>query len=123
MIRQGATSFWEEWQVTGTFREGRWVPRPRSHCHAWSAASTAWLSRYVLGVCVTSIQDRTVVIAPQPGGLQRASGTVPTRFGLVEVTWEIVEDRLQVDARVPEGARAELVAPAPFQDRFDGTVH
>ncbi len=80
MLEGGATSFWEEWQVDGTFRAGRWIGRPRSHCHAWSAAPTAWLSRYVLGVRVEEVGG-PIIVDPQPCGLERASGIVPTRYG------------------------------------------
>jgi hypothetical protein len=118
MLDQGATSFWEEWQVTGTFRGGRWLPRPRSHCHAWSAAPTAWLSRYVLGVRVESM-DGSIIIEPQPCGIDRAYGTVPTRYGPVKISWEIKNGRLNVRTNVPEGARVGFREPPGFEGKVD----
>ncbi len=114
MIEQGATSFWEEWQVTGTFRAGRWIARPRSHCHAWSAAPTAWLSRYVLGVRVEEA-DGPIIVEPQPCGLDSASGVVPTRYGPVKIVWQIKDGRLHVEADIPENAPADFREPPGFE--------
>jgi len=117
MIRGGATSLWEEWQVTGTFRQGRWIPRPRSHCHAWSAAPTAWLSRTILGVRVESLDGAEIVLAPQPGDLTQASGTVPTRYGAVKIAWEVTSDGLTVRAVLPSNTCAITREPQSYRKR------
>lgn len=122
MLDEGATSFWEEWQTGGTFRSGRWLARPRSHCHAWSAAPTAWLSRYVLGVRSEGI-DGPLLIAPQTCGLESARGTVPTRRGPVQVEWSVSEDRLRVEARFPDEASIEFQPPADYEGRTDFVSH
>lgn len=122
MIRGGATSLWEEWQVTGTFRRGSWIARPRSHCHAWSAAPTAWLSRHILGVRVESLDGREIVIAPQPGDLTWAKGTVPTRYGLVEIEWRVDGDDLDVRVELPPCTCATSHDPPGFVDRTRWTV-
>ena len=110
MLDAGATSFWEEWQPAGSFREGYWRMRPRSQCHAWSAGPTAWISRRVLGVRVESLEDK-LVVAPQPCGLQAVEGTVPTRFGPVHVKWRMLEGDLQLEVDAPDGC--ELLTPSP----------
>jgi len=112
MLDQGATTFWEEWQVLGTKRKGEWWSLPRSHCHAWSAAPTAWLSRHVLGVRVLSIDKNGILLAPNPCGLSRASGAVPTRFGLVEVEWETSGRDLNVTVKAPTHVEIEF-RPSP----------
>lgn len=120
MLEGDATSFWEEWQVTGTFRDGRWLARPRSHCHAWSAAPTAWLSRYVLGVRRDD-PDGPTIVEPQVCGLARACGTVPTVDGPVVVSWEVCDDCLNVEVRAPVEAWIECREPATHHGacRFD----
>ncbi len=118
MLDQGATTFWEEWQVSGTFRDGRWLARPRSHCHAWSAAPTAWLSRYVLGVRPTTLDD-PFIVAPQPCGLNRAQGTVPTPQGPMSVTWQVVDKTFRIALEVPEGLKYELREPPEFKGRTE----
>jgi alpha-L-rhamnosidase len=117
MLDAGATSSWEEWQVTGTFRHGRWLPRPRSHCHAWSACVTAWLSRHVLGVRPAPNPADGLVVGPNPGGLDRVSGVVPTRYGPVAVSWRVEDGRLAVDIDAPANAAIEFEEPAGFEGR------
>lgn len=107
MLAQGATTFWEEWQVTGTFRNGRWLARPRSHCHAWSAAPAAWLSRYILGVRVERVGG-PIIIAPQSCVLAHAKGTVPTRYGPVHVSWWLEDGRLRLETIAPPDAPVEV---------------
>jgi len=114
MLDQGATTFWEEWQRNGTFRGGRWTPRPRSHCHAWSAAPTAWLSRYVLGVRVEQYGG-PIIIEPNPCGLAEASGVVPTAYGPVAIQWRAQGGRLAVDAAVPAGVSTQTREPAGYE--------
>ena len=121
MIGAGATSFWEEWQVEGSFRDSRWLGRCRSHCHAWSAAPTAWLSRYVLGVRPTTL-DGPLVIAPQPCGLSAAKGTVPTRYGLLTVDWQVRGGGLELTLSVPDGLRYDVREPADFNGRTEVRV-
>jgi len=118
MLAQGATTFWEEWQLEGTFREGYWIPRPRSHCHAWSAAPTAWLSRYILGVRPKSPLEEKLILSPNPCDLTYAQGTVPTSCGLVHVQWKVQENELRIRVS-PKGLPLELREPLAFQ----GHVH
>jgi len=118
MLEGGATSFWEEWQVDGTFRQGRWLPRPRSHCHAWSAGPTAWLSRYILGVRPDADGD-AVIIQPHRAGLERASGVVPTRYGPVSVAWETTESGLRIEWAASPDAVVELREPPGFEGRAE----
>jgi hypothetical protein len=123
MLDAGATSFWEEWQVTGTFRGGRWLARPRSHCHAWSAAPTAWLSRYVLGVRRESV-DGPVIVEPQPCGLDSARGRVPVGDEEVEIVWQVQDGELQVDVSAPRGLELDCREPAGWEGhtRFSTAV-
>lgn len=110
MLESGATTFWEEWSLGGTFRSGRWLPRPRSHCHAWSAAPTAWLSRHVLGVRIERASG-PVIIQPNPCGMAHASGAVPTAYGTIEVSWTCADGVLDVKVTAPDGAPLDVRAP------------
>ncbi len=122
MLEAGATSFFEEWQTSGTFRQGRWVARPRSHCHAWSAAPTAWLSRYVLGVRADTVGG-PVCIEPQPCGLAWARGTVPTRLGPVGVDWRVEGEQLRVDVTAARGTGLDCREPAGFEQKTAFTIN
>jgi hypothetical protein len=75
MLNKGATTFWEQLGST------------RSHCHAWSAAPTYFLSRYVLGVHPTSAGFKTVLFEPYLLDLNFAKGVMPTPLGDIKIHW------------------------------------
>lgn len=78
MIKQGATTFWEVWHRD---RERM----ARSHCHAWSAAPTFFLSTTILGVHPLKPGCDEILFDPQPVDLDFIRGTVPTPHGDVHV--------------------------------------
>lgn len=118
MLDAGATTFWETFP--GFEKE---IPT-RSHCHAWSAAPTYFLSRYQLGVAPLEPGFSKALIAPQPVGLSWAMGRVPTPHGEIEVQWQKSDDNFKLKLSLPEGVagRVELlVDPRAFPDlRADG---
>lgn len=67
--------------------------------HAWSATPTKDLIWYVLGVTPAEPGYTSVRIAPNPGSIDRLSGSVPTPHGLVRV--DIDAGRVTVDSPVP----------------------
>ncbi len=101
MIRAGATTFWEEWQENGTYRDGAWAARPRSLCHAWSAAPTAWIGRYLLGIRSEPGQNN-ILFAPSVCGLSTASGAVPTKYGVVDVSWHVSGGQFYAELTLPD---------------------
>jgi hypothetical protein len=106
MIDRGATTCWET--LPGYEPNGRWT---RSHCHAWSAAPTYFLSTLQLGVTSLEPGFTRARIAPIPAGLRWAHGTVPTPHGEIAVDWRIDEAGFQVEVALPEGVAAEVVPP------------
>ncbi|MFN3422394.1 MAG: alpha-L-rhamnosidase C-terminal domain-containing protein, partial [Armatimonadota bacterium] len=128
MIDYGATTAWETL-----------TPRRRSHCHAWSAAPSYFLSTYVLGVRPKGVIRNTergspvleYFIAPKPCDLKWAKGRFPTPSGTqdegrgmrgeknfaepreIEVRWERDENRFNLWFALPENVKAEIVLP-PF---------
>ncbi|TSA33733.1 MAG: hypothetical protein D4R65_07300 [Verrucomicrobiaceae bacterium] len=123
MIAAGATTFWEEWQTGATYRDGVWAARPRSLCHAWSAAPTAWISRHVLGIR-RETPDGKLIFAPNPCGMSIAQGRVPTRHGVVHVAWSVREDGFHAEVTLPPRCpEAEFFPPAGFPDRSHYAFH
>jgi hypothetical protein len=100
MIDAGATTFWEMWDIT-----------IESRCHAWSASPVYHLMQQVLGVTPAEHGWKSVRIAPVPGDLEFAKGTVPTPHGPIRVEWEKAgDDQLAVSIDVPAGIHAEFVS-------------
>lgn len=59
----------------------------RSECHAWGALALYELPSVILGVRPMKPGYQSVRIAPVPGYMTHASGTVKTPKGEVRVSW------------------------------------
>jgi hypothetical protein len=99
MIEAGSSTIWELWSPMA------------SQCHAWSTTPTFDLSTYVLGVVPLTDGFRNVLIAPHPGDLAWARGTVPTPHGPIEVSWQRRDGEFQLDISVPEAISFQLALP------------
>ncbi len=108
-LDDGATTFYEMWDVT-----------IESRCHAWSASPVYHLMQTALGVTPTAPGWTAVRIAPVPEQLEFARGVVPTPHGPLRVDWEKGgEDQLVVRIEVPEGLTAEFVSPDGHRQELD----
>jgi len=105
MLALGATTFWEDFDLTwfengsridelpspgkidvhGTYGDYCYRGYRHSLCHGWASGPTAWLSEYVLGVRIAEPGCRKLAIRPQLGDLEWAEGSFPTPFGPVKV--------------------------------------
>lgn len=85
---------------------------PRSECHAWSSAPLYEIARNILGVKTGF--DEEIVIAPKPQLLKSACGTVPTRFGKVQVSWK--DNTLEIKA--PKDVKKILYLPSGERMEF-----
>jgi len=105
MLKLGATSFWEhfdlDWlkdvarideltppgkhDVHAEYGDHCYKGLRHSLCHGWGGAPTAWLSQEVLGVLPLSPGFKTVRIEPHLGDLTFAQGAVPTPLGIISV--------------------------------------
>lgn len=106
MLDFGATTFWEDIDLTWTRNAGRIdeLPQPgkddlhadfgnfcykglrHSLCHGWAAGPAPFLSERVLGVRFLEPGGRRIEVAPELGGLEFVSGVVPSAFGPIRVT-------------------------------------
>ena len=106
MLQKGATTCWETFP--GFFSD-TWT---RSHCHAWSAGPTYFLSRYLLGVRPAAAGFREVVIAPEPVGMNWCQGRFPTPLGAISVSWERRDDGFALELEVPREIAGQIQLPA-----------
>lgn len=81
MLFAGATSFWE------TYEGGDAFERAGSLSHGWSATPIYFYYAYVLGVRPLAPGFREFEASPCAAGLYAASGSVPTPYGPIEVSW------------------------------------
>ncbi|MGM0492549.1 MAG: family 78 glycoside hydrolase catalytic domain [Armatimonadota bacterium] len=111
MARAGATTWWE------TFGGDELD----SLCHPWSCAPGAVLQRHLLGVRASAPGFTEAVITPRIDLLAQLAGTMETVRGKVSVDWEATEADAHVTVSLPEAIRAEVVAPAGWQEAGGGT--
>lgn len=108
MLDLGATTFWEDFDLSWLEDAGRIdeLPEPgkrdvhfergdycykswrHSLCHGWAAGPTAWLSQWVLGIEVLEPGAKKVRVRPHLGDLEWAEGTYPTIHGPIHVRHE-----------------------------------
>jgi len=103
MVDSGTTITWEAW-------DQRYKPN-QDWNHVWGAAPANLLPHFVLGVQVSKPGWSEAEIQPHPGGLEFASGTVPTPRGAVRVTWKVAP-RFTLSAELPPGMEARVRLPA-----------
>ncbi|WP_449462296.1 family 78 glycoside hydrolase catalytic domain [Tardisphaera miroshnichenkoae] len=107
MIREGATTLWERWELlTGTAMN--------SHNHIMFGSVDSWLYRRVAGINVDEKEPgfSHVIFKPEvllPG---HASASVLTIKGRASIAWELKEDRLSVEVHVPVGSHGTVYLPA-----------
>lgn len=118
MISEGATSFWEAYDVDwyhedfhsslqADNRSGYFV----SLAHGWSSGPTAWLMEEVLGIHPTGAGFSTVNLRPDLADLQWARGAMPTPHGLIKVDARKKGNATEIAVDLPEGVVARLSAP------------
>lgn len=118
MVEYDATTCWEMYP---DFTENRANPHmlTRSHCHAWSAAPGYFLGTVVLGVKRMDTGWSNVEIAPQPCGLNWASGTVPLpEGGQIQVSWKIEKSRMSLRVESPKN----VILHVRWPEGIEGTL-
>lgn len=110
-VTMGATTIWERWDSMlpdGTINPGEMT----SFNHYALGAVADWLHRRVAGLTRGTPGWRTAHIEPLPGGgLQRASASHVTPFGLISTAWEIDAGEFHLEVDVPPGVTATVVLP------------
>ena len=106
MLRLGATTFWEDFDVDWMKDAARIDELPKegqidvhgaygrfcykgyrhSLCHGWASGVTPWLSENVLGIKILEPGCKKMKVEPHLGDLQWAKGTYPTPYGDIFVS-------------------------------------
>ncbi|MGH9468826.1 MAG: alpha-L-rhamnosidase C-terminal domain-containing protein, partial [Terriglobia bacterium] len=119
MIRRGATSFWEAYNLglpkfgwhrmlRADFGQGYFV----SLAHGWSSGPTIWLTEEILGIKPTAAGFDRVSIRPELAGLEWARGAEPTPRGLIKMSYRTTANgHLAASIDLPPGTDAEVSMP------------
>ncbi len=111
MIERGATTFWEVFDTTTS--RGELPDRLWSLCHEFCCGPVHSLPAHVLGVQPIRPGFARTRIAPEPGDLRWARGSIPTPRGPVEVCWQRADEGIGFELEVawPAGMSVELAVP------------
>ncbi|MDE3179207.1 MAG: alpha-L-rhamnosidase [Acidobacteriota bacterium] len=119
MVRRGATSYWEAYEL-GLPMQG-WHRRLRadfgqgyfvSLAHGWSSGPTIWLTEEILGIKPTAAGFERVNIRPELAGLQWVRGSEPTPRGLIKVDYRLsTGGQLTAAIDLPPGTDAAIAMP------------
>ncbi|MEI6033049.1 MAG: family 78 glycoside hydrolase catalytic domain [Verrucomicrobiae bacterium] len=115
------------WREMLDLRATTWfeMPEPtRSDCHAWSS----WIARdfltEILGIQPLEPGFRKILIRPQTGILQQASGGMPTPVGYVHVAWKFLGGQFRAEVDLPAGCDGSLlVFPSGKEVRLAPGLH
>jgi hypothetical protein len=123
MIKLGATTFWEHFDLEWAINSSRIdeIPNPdkadihadfgehcykglrHSLCHGWSGGPTAWISEHLLGVIPLKPGFKTVRVKPRLTGLDWLEGSMPTPFGPIFVSAEKLSNgKIKFDLKKPK---------------------
>ena len=116
ILARGATFTWEVWNPSDVIGD--------SMSHGWGSPVTLEIQRSLLGVQPMLPGFSTFAVSPPTGGLQRASGTVPTPHGPIAVDWarsEAADPAFSLALTVPPNTVATVPVPGlPARDVTEG---
>lgn len=123
MLRLGATTFWEDFDILwlkdaapidrlpepgeidvhGTYGSHCYRGFRHSLCHGWSSGVTSWLTKYILGIEIMEPGCRKIRLRPNLCGLQWVRGTYPTPRGILKVEHRMEAGGVKTVVHAPKG--------------------
>ncbi|MFQ1020954.1 family 78 glycoside hydrolase catalytic domain [Tardisphaera saccharovorans] len=106
MIREGATTLWERWELlTGEAMN--------SHNHIMFGSVDSWFYRYIAGIRADEGEPgfSHIVFKPEVLLLDHVSASLMTLKGRVSIEWQRQGNTLNVRVHVPVGSRATVQLP------------
>ena len=85
--------------------------------HGWTSTPLYQMSSRILGVEPASPGFGRILIRPRPGGLEWASGSVPTPHGPVQVSWKISGGQFTLHATIPSQAESAVIEVPGMQTK------
>lgn len=108
-VKLGATTIWESWNALN--ENGEFILTPSLNHYTFGSV-VEWIFRDVCGLNPCWENDKAVMrIQPKPSKqLGSASGRLETLQGCYEVTWRIVEDKIDYEIKIPYSGRAKFTS-------------
>ncbi len=124
MIKMGATTFWEDFDVEWLKDNpskidelpqqnrknihadyGKFCYKGLRHslCHGWSCGFLEFFFKRILGILPLSNGYKTIKIEPHLYGLKFVEGTLPTKYGNIYVRHELINGKIKTMLELPSG--------------------
>ncbi len=105
MIRNGATTLWERWELIEC--EGM-----NSHNHIMLGSVDSWFYHYVAGILPLEAGWRRIGLNPGFfSDISHAEASVSTPYGKASLSWKRQEHNLKLNISIPSGTLGELHLP------------
>jgi alpha-L-rhamnosidase len=106
IVSHGGTFTWEDWTPSDANGD--------SMSHGWGSTVLVDIQEYLLGVTPAAPGYAALDVRPPNGGIDSASGTVPTEQGPVKVNWSAASDAspFKVSVSVPANSSATVWIPS-----------
>lgn len=115
-VEYGGTAFFETFRPEWNDVIEKNAPVPNNQAgytslaHPWGAGVLTWMSEEILGIKTMSAGFKSFEVKPHLGRqLTRASGSVPTNFGIIEASFDTAAGTAHV--LVPNGTTAYIAIP------------
>ena len=82
-----------------------------SYNHPWGSGPGTWLMRGLFGINPTSAAYKSFDIKLQPGGISKASISVPTIKGTISLSYSLAGGTISVNAVIPGNSKAKIFIP------------
>lgn len=126
MLKLGATTFWEDFNldwlpnasridelpqkgqkdIHGDYGAYCYIGFRHSLSHGWASGPTPWLTEHVLGIKVMAPGCKVIEVKPHLGDLRFAEGTFPTPLGIVKVKHEKdASGKIKTSVEAPKGIK------------------
>lgn len=110
ILAEGGTFTWESWHCRDETMPAN-ERQNRSESHAMGATVFTAIQRTLLGVRFEESAQRTFRIEPPSGGLDAASGCVPTEYGPLHASWRRTDETFELTVTVPWNTVTTLSLP------------
>lgn len=104
MLKEGATSIWEEYDPKKHGAEHYSMygtPYAKSLCHAWGSGPILLLISETMGIKSTSPEGKTFTVEPKPGIFEKFTARAPIGGGICELKYD--NGKIEVKSDVPGG--------------------
>jgi hypothetical protein len=113
---------WEQWYGMLDKKLTTWAEdavQERSDCHGWGSIPLYEFPSEILGVTPLAPGYSKIAVAPKPGPLDWARGTVNTPRGPLHVEWRVDRDIFKLTVRGPAGIPLRIELPNGVRHYYD----